>query len=125
MPNITLFCYIQGDNPDNIFKVNIERNKPISNLKKEIRNKNPDVFTIHNIGKKKVKVDIDIDKLWKVDIPLDENDKLNIDDIEEFESEELDVSKRVVEYFSAKLPDKHIHIIVELEQINVALFGLT
>src|SRR5436305_13374059 len=112
MLNIILCCFIQGDNPDNIFKIEVENNKFVSNLKEEIKKKK--TYAILNFN---------IDKLWKVDIPL-ENDKLNITDIKEFESEELDATKKVVEYFSDKLPYKHIHIIVQQERINVALFGL-
>src|SRR4051794_12336171 len=114
MSNITLCCYIQGVCPDNIFKVEIENNEPVSNLKEEIKKKSPDFFVI-----------LDVSKLWKVSIPLDENDRFNIADIEEFEGEELDTTKKVVEYFSDDFSDKHIHIIVQREQINVALFGLT
>ena len=108
MPNITLCCFIQNDGLDNIFKVEIENNEPVSNLKEVIKNKCPDLFSILDIG-----------KLWKVNIPLDENDKFNIANIKELKNEELDTTKKVVEYFSDELPDKHIHIIVQCEQINV------
>ena len=117
MPNITLCCFIQDDYPDNIFKIEIENNEPVSNLKEEIKKKNPHIFA-----------NLDVDGLWKVNIPFDENDRLNILKIQacaEFEGKKLDMTKKVLEYFSGELPDKHIHIIVQCEQINVALFGLT
>src|SRR5687767_11008952 len=101
MPDIiTLCCFTLGDKPDNIFKVEIEKNEFVSNLKEEIKKKSSKFFATLNI-----------DKLWKVDIPLDEKNKLNIADINEFESEELDTTKKVIEYFSDELPDMHIHII--------------
>jgi hypothetical protein len=119
MPKITLICLIQGDNLNNIFKVEIENSKFVGDLKKEVEKNKQDFFT-----------NVDIDKLWKVDIPLEENVKINIlktkpcASIKEFKGEELDTTKKVVEYFSG-LPDEHIHIIVQRKQINVVIFGLT
>src|SRR3954447_25989134 len=110
MSNITLFCWIQGDDPNNIFEVEIERNKSIGDLKEEIKKKEPNAF-----------IDADIDKLLKIDILLGESDKL----IEEVEVEEFDTTKRVVEYFSDEFSGKQIHIIVQRERINVVIFGLT
>ena len=37
MTNITLFCLIQGDNLCNIFEIEIESNKYISDIKEEIK----------------------------------------------------------------------------------------
>src|SRR4051795_5048826 len=84
MPNITLFCLIQGDNLNNIFKVKIKKSKSVSDLKEEIKKEKPDFF-----------VNVDIDKLWKVNISLEENVKVNIlktqpcASIKAFEGEEL------------------------------------
>src|ERR1044071_8402508 len=112
MSNVMLFCLIQGDSPNNIFEVEIENNKYVNDLKEEIKKKNPDDFSI-----------LDVDKLWKVDIPLGEDGKPT--DIKEFESEELDTTKKVIDYFPDNLSEKRVHIIVQRGLINVALFGLT
>ena len=105
MPNITLCCIFQGEKPGSIFKVEIEYNESVSNLKKLIEKEKPNVNIV---------------KLWKVDIPLEEDNNFNI-----IEGEKLDTTKKVAEYFSDEPSDRHVHIIVQREQINVALFGRT
>src|ERR1043165_5239898 len=102
MTEITLCCFVH---PDSIFNVEIEDNESVSNLKKLIEKENPIVY---------------VDKLWKVDIPLGEDGKPT--DIKEFESEELDTTKKVIDYFPDNLSEKRVHIIVQREQINVILF---
>src|SRR5688572_17728244 len=105
MSNVTLFCLIQGDNLDNIFKVEIKTNKSVNDLKEVIRKKKPDAFD-----------KVDIKKLWKVNISLEENvNKINIlktqpcASIKRFKGEELNTTKKVVEYFSNKFSNKYIH----------------
>src|ERR1044072_3689358 len=104
MPNITLFCLIQGDNLKNIFEVEIENSRSVNDLKEKIKKKKQKFFINVNIG-----------KLWKVDIPLEEN--INIlktqpcASIKDFDGEELDTTKKVVKYFSDECPEKRIHII--------------
>src|SRR4051812_42393644 len=68
---ITLSCLIQCDYPNekNIFRIEIENNESVSKLKEEIRKKKYNNF---------VSVDADELQLWKVNIPLDEqNYKFN------------------------------------------------
>jgi hypothetical protein len=94
--------------PKIFLKLRSKTKKSVSDLKKKIEEEKPNV----NIG-----------ELWKVSIPFDEDYKFNVN--ENFEGEVLDTTKRVIEYFSDEFPDKHVHIIVQREQMKVALFGLT
>src|SRR3954447_11219357 len=123
---ITLSCLIQCDNPNekNIFRIEIENNESVSKLKEEIRKKKYNNF---------VSVDADELQLWKVNIPLDEqNYKFNILNTrlcanikEKLEGEEMDATKNVGEYFPNRFENEIIHIIVQRERINVVFFGLT
>src|SRR5688572_13959822 len=119
MFNVTLFCLIQGDNFDNYFRVEIKNSKSVGDLKEEIKKKKPDFF-----------VNVNIDKLWKVNIPFKEKAKIDIlktrpvASVKEFDGKELDTTKKIFDYFPYEFStDKKIHIIVQREQINVALFG--
>ena len=82
MTNITLFCLMQSDDPSNIFEVEIENDKYISDLKEEIEKKKPGA---------------DIYKLRRVDIPLENNDKVfksqPCSSVKEFDGKELDTTK--------------------------------
>ncbi|CAB5378728.1 unnamed protein product [Rhizophagus irregularis] len=126
MSPITLTCLVQCENPNpkNIFKVKIEKNKSIKELKKEIKKKKHNNFV--NLSANEI-------QLWKVNIPFEKpNDKSNILNAqlyasikEELEGEELDGEKNISEYFPYELGNEHINIIVQRERINVAFFGLT
>ncbi|GBB99322.1 hypothetical protein RclHR1_03490004 [Rhizophagus clarus] len=125
-PTITLSCLVQSDNPNkkNIFKIGIDKNKSVNELKKEIKKKKHNNF---------VNLSADELQLWKVDIPFEKpNEKLNILNTqfytsikEELEGEELDGTKKISEYFPDKLMNEHINIIIQRERINVVFFGLT
>lgn len=126
MSTITLSCLLQCENPNkkNIFNIEIEKNKSIKELKKEVKKKKHNNF---------VNLTADELQLWKVDIPLEKpNDKLNILNTqlyasikEELEGEELDETKKIAEYFSDELGGERINIVIQRERINVVFFGLT
>src|SRR2546425_11065245 len=108
MFNITLFCSIQGDNFDSNFRIEINNSKSVSDLKEEIKKKKPNFFVNVNIG-----------KLWKVNIPFKEKAKINIlktqpvVSVKEFDGKELDTIKKIVDYFPYESSaEKKIHIIV-------------
>ncbi|PKY38259.1 hypothetical protein RhiirA4_391680 [Rhizophagus irregularis] len=117
--NITIFCLVLGEKPINscVFEVNINKYDSISRLKNVIRDEKKNDF--FNIDANKL-------RLWKVDIPIIEDDKLKIlnkphteiNIEQELGGEELSSVKKIHHYFH-KPKDEHIHIIITLPTNNI------
>ncbi|RGB25122.1 hypothetical protein C1646_772166 [Rhizophagus diaphanus] len=110
MSTITLSCLVVGENPyENVFEVDIEKNRSISKFKDAIKEKIDD-----NVKAKDL-------KLWKVDISLEEeneklelvNTKINVNIKEELGGVELLPLSKISKHFSSQPADEHIHIIVQ------------
>ncbi|RIB21300.1 hypothetical protein C2G38_1112978 [Gigaspora rosea] len=95
----TLFCLIKGNASTNAFSIKINRDEPISELKKLIKAElHPqfDHVTVKDI------------KLWKIEIPDDHDSELADPAL----NDELLATRDVGDYWTAP-PKRHIHIIVE------------
>ncbi|CAB5192118.1 unnamed protein product [Rhizophagus irregularis] len=110
MSNITLSCLIQGTSLDKYFKITIDKNNEISDLKEIIWNKNKNTFS---------NIDANNLILWKVKIPV--NDKAKFKQINFTEStiegdlggtKINDATADVKEIFDNSPAKKHIHIII-------------
>ena len=98
--SITLVCLVKGNLPANAFAVDINSGKLVSHLKGVIKAKKAPRFD-----------DIPADelKLWKVEIPDDRDSELASPALDV----ELLATRDVGDYWTKKLPKRHIHVIVE------------
>ncbi|CAB4490851.1 unnamed protein product [Rhizophagus irregularis] len=110
MSNITLSCLIQGTSLDKYFKITIDKNNDISDLKDIVWNKNKNTFS---------NIDANNLILWKVKIPISDKAKFKQLDFTESTIEgELggtkinDASDEIKDVFGNSLVRKHIHIII-------------
>ncbi|CAG8689116.1 44412_t:CDS:2 [Gigaspora margarita] len=103
--NLTLNCFVVGDNPhENTFPIvfNIKDVNTIGLLRELIKEKQPQTFA---------KVDSRELKLWKVNIPFNE---LNTVDIKKFRAlKKLSPLDEISENFPDQPPRKNIHIIIQ------------
>src|SRR4051794_25070402 len=101
MSTITLSCLVVGENPyENSFPVDIDTNKvkTVGHLKKAIKEENTQAFA--NVDAKDI-------KLWKVDIPFEEenkklelvNTKINVNIKEDLGGEELPSLSKISKHF--------------------------
>ncbi|RGB32829.1 hypothetical protein C1646_743704 [Rhizophagus diaphanus] len=110
MSNITLSCLIQGTSLDKYFKITIDKNNDISDLKDIVWNKNKNTFS-----------NIDASNLiiWKVKIPISDKAKFKQLDFTESTIEgDLggtkidDATHEIKDIFGNSPVRKHIHIII-------------
>ncbi|PKC61493.1 hypothetical protein RhiirA1_524304 [Rhizophagus irregularis] len=111
MSNITLSCLIQGTSLDKYFKITIDKNNEISDLKEIIWNKNKNTF--YNIDANNL-------ILWKVQIPV--SDKAKFKQLSNFTESTIegdlggtkinDATADVKEIFGNSPAKKYIHIII-------------
>jgi hypothetical protein len=112
MSTIILSCLVAGENPyNNAFNVKINRQEAVNELRKAIKEEQPQTFV--NVDSKDL-------KLWKVDIPLDsENEKsiaitkINVNIKDKLDGVELLPLSKISKHFSTQPDDEHIHIIVQ------------
>ena len=102
MVDLTLFCLVQGNAIAQAFPLSINRNENISQLKKAIKAKKMPEFNFF---------DADRLKLWKVQI-RDDNDK-EINKLTLHNNDQLLARRKISSYFTDKLFDKLIHIVVK------------
>ncbi|RGB32830.1 hypothetical protein C1646_743705 [Rhizophagus diaphanus] len=108
--NITLSCLIQGTSLDKYFKITIDKNSDISDLKETIWNKNKNTFS---------SIDANSLILWKVRIPISDKEKFKQLNFNESTIEgDLsgtkidDATDEVKDVFGNSPIGKHIHIII-------------
>src|SRR5688572_19980673 len=99
--SITLFCLIKGNTIANAFSVKINRDEPISELKKAIKAEKQNDFA---------GVDADKLKLWKVEISDERDDILG--NLLLQDEHKLPATREIGEYWAEKPPKRHIHVIV-------------
>ena len=115
MSTITLSCLVIGENSyENVFEVvfgkNLE-NVTVNRLKKAIKEELHPKF--ENVSPNDI-------KLWKVDIPLEEenkklelvNTKINVNIKEDLGGVELLPLSKISKHFTSQPVDEHIHIII-------------
>jgi hypothetical protein len=100
--SITLFCLIKGNTTASAFEVDIEKDKSISHVKKDIKAEKQNDFA---------GIDADKLRLWKKEISDDQDDLLSNLSLED--KDELLATKKISKYFPDSLPEEHIHVIVE------------
>ena len=98
----TLFCLIKGNTTANAFEVDIEKGKSISKLKEAIKAKKQNDFA---------GVDADKLRLWKKEIPDDQDDLLS--NLTLNDGDELLATREIGDYWTEKPPKRNIHVIVE------------
>ena len=101
MPDITLNCWVRGQEIHRIFAVEISSAKTIAVLQNTIRNNKPDLGDIA----------ADALDLYKVSLPDDEHLEQALEGLTFGPHERLRPLDKLSEVFLA-LPPKHIHIIV-------------
>ena len=101
--SITLLCLVKGNTLANAFSVKISREEPISELKKAIKAEKQNDFA---------GVDADKLRLWKKEIPDDQDDLLS--NLTLNDGDELLATKKISKYFPDSPPEEHIHVIVKL-----------
>ena len=99
--SITLFCLVKGNTTANAFSVKINRDEPISELKKAIKAEKHKTF--HD-------VEADELRLWKKEIPDDQDDLLS--NLTLNDGDELLATKKISKYFPDSPPEEHIHVLV-------------
>ena len=100
--SITLFCLVKGNTTANAFEVDIEKDKSISKLKEAIKAKKQNDFA---------GVDADKLRLWKKEIPDDQDDLLS--NLILNDEPELLATREIGDYWTEKPPKRNIHVIVE------------
>ena len=97
--SITLFCLVKGHTSMNAFSVKINKDEPISRLKKLIKAEKQNDFA---------GIDADKLKLWMVEIPADHiQGQPQLQD-----SDQLKATKYINDYWTATPKKSHIHVIV-------------
>ena len=111
--SITLFCLVKGNTTANAFEVDIEKDKSISKLKEAIKAKKQNDFA---------GVDADKLRLWKKEIPDDQDDLLS--NLTLNDGDELLATKKISKYFPDSPPEEHIHVIVKLPRKCLEVYSL-
>ena len=109
MPNITLNCLVNGESTNNVFPVDIDtgENKLVGNLKEFIKEKKRNAFR---------SVDASDLTLWKVNIPVDDEEALAdlaLEDNEEEGVQKLNPTWKIRKAFPDEPKEKHVHIIIK------------
>ena len=99
--SITLLCLVKGNTLANAFPVDIEKDQLIGHLKEAIKDK---IDVPANFKAKDI-------KLWKVEIPDDQDDLLNSLTLQD--QPELLATREIGDYWTEKPPKRHIHVLVE------------
>ncbi|CAB4410222.1 unnamed protein product [Rhizophagus irregularis] len=104
--NITLCCLIHGNNISAAFPVKVDNDKTIGELKKIIKDENSNEF----FG-----VDAKNLTLWKVEIPVNDDDKEEIKQLilQDNQKTKLLGIRYIEDYWTDSPPKRCIHVIVE------------
>jgi Crinkler effector protein N-terminal domain len=100
--SITLLCLVKGNTTASAFAVDIDREKLVSHLKKAIKAEKYKTF--HG-------VEADELRLWKKEIPDDQDDLLS--NLTLNDGDELLATREIGDYWTEKPPKRNIHVIVE------------
>jgi hypothetical protein len=114
---LSLNCFVLGDDLNKVFTLEVEKTKNVSILKDRIKEKNSNSFG--NVDSKNI-------ELWKFDLPLDDDTKemlKNINNLESLKSarefgEELEPMVSVLTVFPDQPPLDRLHIVVRKPDIS-------
>lgn len=101
---LSLFCYVLGDDPQQIFPVKIAPTETVGDLKDAIKAKKSNTLK---------DVDADTLKLWKVSIPVDSRFKERIETSAFAEEGCLQPMSELSEIFPDSPLRKHVHIVIK------------
>jgi Crinkler effector protein N-terminal domain len=103
-PNLTIYCWVLDDDYDNVFKVEISRNKNVIDLKESIK------AEIYNLLK-----DIDAATLILYKVSIQHTPQL-AEHVSALELADLRLHSfdDLSEVFANGLPRKHVHLVVEI-----------
>ena len=101
--SITLLCLVKGNTTASAFPVDINKDQLVGHLKEAIKAKKHKTF--HD-------VEADELKLWKKEIPDDQDDLLS--NLTLNDGDELLATREIGDYWAEKPPKRHIHVIVKL-----------
>jgi Crinkler effector protein N-terminal domain len=102
---ITLFCLVHGDLVEHVFKIRIDKDSDVADLKNEIKKQKENEFR-----------DIDADKLtlWQVDISYDDEDAIKQLVLKETVGiKKMLPASEIGEYFENTPTKKRIHVVIE------------
>jgi Crinkler effector protein N-terminal domain len=99
---ITLLCLVKGNTTANAFPVDIEKDQLVGHLKEVIKEKNAQTFA--NVDAKDL-------KLWKKEIPDDQDDFLS--NLTLNDGDELLATREIGDYWTEKPPKRNIHVLIE------------
>src|SRR4051794_10766222 len=100
---ITLLCLVKGNTLANAFPVDINKDQLVGHLKKVIKAEKHKTFHA---------VEADELKLWKKEIPDDQDDLLG--NLTLNDGDELLATREIGDYWPTSPLKKHIHVIVKL-----------
>jgi hypothetical protein len=105
----TFSCLVQGTSLDKYFKITIDKNKDVSELKEAIWDKKKNTFS---------NIDANDLILWKVNIPVSDKEKFK--QLDESTIEDVlggtkidDATDEIKDVYNKTPNKKHIHIIIE------------
>jgi len=102
--HLRLFCLVDGESTS--FSVHVDPSETVDDLKVAIKDKNPETFN---------GVDAKDLTLWRVSIPVDDDDNddipIPLDSVPE--KKRLKATTRLSKVFDTELPEDTIHIIVQ------------
>jgi hypothetical protein len=99
---LELNCFVQGDDRNQVFSIEIPNNKPISALKKAIKEEQKPTLD---------HVTADSLQLWKVSIPVDNNSRETLSQIVLRDEEAVSPVKRLTDVFSDRPKQGDLHVI--------------
>src|ERR1700722_9954583 len=101
--SITLLCLVKGSTTANAFPVDINKDQLVGHLKEAIKAKKQNDFA---------GVDADKLRLWKKEIPDDQDDLLS--NLILNDEPKLLATREIGDYWTEKPPKRHIHVIIKL-----------
>ena len=106
--SITLLCLVKGNTTASAFPIHIDGNSLVGDLKEVIKEKNAQTFA--NVDAKDL-------KLWKKEIPDDQDDLLS--NLILNDEPELLATREIGDYWTEKPPKRNIHVIVEPPESSI------
>ena|ERR1051326_6322636 len=100
--SITLLCLVKGNTLANAFPIDVNKDQLVGHLKKVIKAEKQNDFA---------GIDADRLKLWKKEIPDDQDDLLS--NLTLNDGDELLATREIGDYWTEKPPKRNIHVIVE------------
>ena len=101
--SLSLFCYVRGDDGGEPFKIDIDKSKTVSDLRKAVKEETKPKFD-----------DIPANSLvlWKVSVPITKNLKNEVEALKLVDDDKLQSTDGLSDIFS-DLAKRRIHVIID------------